>query len=291
MNMSGERKSMPAIVALIAAIGIGVAWFLPWETWATYTWSLVGLLQMSGIKVGLSPLLVLVGPVVAAIAACWRVLNVGSGRTAAGVAFAGFAAASVGMGLQFIVFPQTQDAKLGAQLGIGLYAGMGAAVVGLVAAANDLAASRGGVASGPTSRAPFGAWTPQPSAGMAPMPASLPNSASPAMWSGAGASADSSGRITYVEGGRPLSRVVSPGQQIMVGRDPDAGIRLADPRVSRRHVLIQRTADGWSVRDIKATNPTRMLNSSGVANAIQGEVHVRSGQLLVGDVLVTLFPH
>jgi hypothetical protein len=48
--------------------------------------------------------------------------------------------------------------------------------------------------------------------------------------------------------------------------------------------------NGWSVRDLGATNPTRLLGASGTAQPIVGEVHIASGQLLVGDVLVTLFP-
>jgi pSer/pThr/pTyr-binding forkhead associated (FHA) protein len=83
---------------------------------------------------------------------------------------------------------------------------------------------------------------------------------------------------------------VNVGEQVMVGRDVDARVRLSDPKVSRRHVMILWSGAGWSVRDLGATNPTRLLGASGTAQPVVGEIRIASGQLLVGDVLVTLFP-
>jgi len=76
----------------------------------------------------------------------------------------------------------------------------------------------------------------------------------------------------------------------MVGRDAQARIRLSDSHVSRRHAMVGWNGDTWIVRDLGATNATRLLAASGAAQAIQGEVRVRSGQLLIGEVLLTLFP-
>jgi hypothetical protein len=109
----------------------------------------------------------------------------------------------------------------------------------------------------------------------------------PAPAVGAGAS---SGRMTYVESGRPSTVQVAQGDQIVVGRDPSARIRLSDPKVSRQHCVVSRSGNDWVVRDLGATNPTRLLGSGGAAQTVQGEVRVASGQLLIGDVLVTLFP-
>jgi hypothetical protein len=99
-----------------------------------------------------------------------------------------------------------------------------------------------------------------------------------------------SARITYVESGRPNSLVVGSGEQVTVGRDSSARIRLSDPRVSRQHAMIQRVGGNWVVRDLGATNPTRLLGAGGRSQPIQGEIRFSSGQLLVGEVLLTLFP-
>jgi hypothetical protein len=103
------------------------------------------------------------------------------------------------------------------------------------------------------------------------------------------AASSSSGRITYVESGRSATLMVNPGDQILIGRDPSARVRLSDPKVSRRHALLQRSGADWLVRDLGATNPTRLLGPGGVPQSVQGEIRIQSGQLLIGDVLVTLF--
>ncbi|ONH23203.1 FHA domain-containing protein [Pseudofrankia asymbiotica] len=44
--------------------------------------------------------------------------------------------------------------------------------------------------------------------------------------------------------------VVEPGQSFLVGRDATADLVIADPRVSRRHLLIEQAAEGWEVVDL-----------------------------------------
>jgi hypothetical protein len=97
-----------------------------------------------------------------------------------------------------------------------------------------------------------------------------------------------SGRVTVVEAGQSTVHVVALGQTVILGRDPGCRIRLGDSRVSRRHASIERVSGGWAVRDIGTTNPTRLLGSGGAAVEIGSGVRVPSGQLLLGDVLVTL---
>ena len=103
------------------------------------------------------------------------------------------------------------------------------------------------------------------------------------------AASSTSGRITYVESGRSATLMVNPGDQVLIGRDPSARVRLSDPKVSRQHVLLQRSGADWLVRDLGATNPTRLLGPGGMPQSVQGEIKIQSGQLLIGDVLVTLF--
>jgi hypothetical protein len=101
-----------------------------------------------------------------------------------------------------------------------------------------------------------------------------------------------SAQLSVVEAGRALPAVtVRAGEALIVGRDPGADVRLTDARVSRRHLKIERDTSGWLVRDLGATNPTRLLEPSGAVRDIRGEaIHLTAGQLLLGDALVTLYP-
>lgn len=98
------------------------------------------------------------------------------------------------------------------------------------------------------------------------------------------------GSIVVVEAGRSMAYAVAPGQRIVVGRDPGATIALADPRVSPRHTLIERRGPGWLVSSLDAANPTWLLDPTGRAQPIGTELGLRSGELLVGDCQVMLYP-
>ena len=47
-------------------------------------------------------------------------------------------------------------------------------------------------------------------------------------------------------------------QQAVVGRDPDCDIVLASRSVSRRHALVEKTPNGWVVRDLGSANGTNV---------------------------------
>src|ERR1039458_8432851 len=55
-------------------------------------------------------------------------------------------------------------------------------------------------------------------------------------------------------------------QQAVVGRDRDCDIRLASGSVSRRHALVEKTPNGWVVRDLGSANGTR-VNGARVTEA------------------------
>ena len=99
------------------------------------------------------------------------------------------------------------------------------------------------------------------------------------------------GHLVVLEAGRSTALTVAPGQRLLVGRDPDAQIRVSDPQVSARHATIERRGDGWAVQDVDATNPTRLIDEWGMSRTVRGETAVSSGQIGVGDVLVTLYPN
>ncbi|HTT77891.1 MAG TPA: FHA domain-containing protein, partial [Candidatus Binataceae bacterium] len=46
------------------------------------------------------------------------------------------------------------------------------------------------------------------------------------------------------------------GDRITVGSAPDNGLRIAEYTVSRRHALLERTADGYRLSDCGSTNGT-----------------------------------
>jgi transcriptional regulator with GAF, ATPase, and Fis domain len=46
------------------------------------------------------------------------------------------------------------------------------------------------------------------------------------------------------------------GDEAVLGRDAEAGIHLADPRLSRKHCRVYRAADGWHVADLGSRNGT-----------------------------------
>ncbi|HEX7529380.1 MAG TPA: FHA domain-containing protein, partial [Thermoanaerobaculia bacterium] len=62
------------------------------------------------------------------------------------------------------------------------------------------------------------------------------------------------GVLTIREEGEARRHVFD--QQAVVGRDPDCDVPLASHSVSRRHALLEKTTDGWSLRDLGSANGT-----------------------------------
>lgn len=101
-----------------------------------------------------------------------------------------------------------------------------------------------------------------------------------------------SGRVGVLEGGRPTADLtVRTGEAILVGRDPQAHIRLSDPHASRRHMEIRLDGTGWLVQDLGSTNPARIVDGNGSQRAIRGAAtRLGYGQLAIGDAVITLYP-
>ena len=62
------------------------------------------------------------------------------------------------------------------------------------------------------------------------------------------------GVLTIREEGEARRHVFE--QQAVVGRDPDCDVSLASRSVSRRHALLEKTENGWSLRDLGSANGT-----------------------------------
>lgn len=57
------------------------------------------------------------------------------------------------------------------------------------------------------------------------------------------------------------------GQSLVVGRSQDANLRIADDSVSRRHCEVWAEPDGYRIRDLGATNTTR-LNDAAIGESV-----------------------
>ena len=49
---------------------------------------------------------------------------------------------------------------------------------------------------------------------------------------------------------------LQPGKAWTIGRDPGCDVEVADPRVSRRHAVLEASTDGWVLRDAGSSNGT-----------------------------------
>jgi hypothetical protein len=96
--------------------------------------------------------------------------------------------------------------------------------------------------------------------------------------------------MVVVEAGRSTMFAVQPGQRLVVGRDPEANVVLADPTVSPNHTLIERRGPGWLVSSLDSANPTWILDDTGRAQPVEAELGLRSGELLIGGCQVMLYP-
>src|SRR6201999_987439 len=49
---------------------------------------------------------------------------------------------------------------------------------------------------------------------------------------------------------------VSPGEPVVIGRDPSCRVRVTDPLVSRRHAELSYLDGSWLLRDLGSSNGT-----------------------------------
>jgi pSer/pThr/pTyr-binding forkhead associated (FHA) protein len=249
--------------------------------------------------------LITFGAAVALVAAAAGLLNTRRevATVLAAIAGAGFVAAAVGV-IWTLVESQNVAFRWGVwgvdiDRGLGLVLFLVAALVGAILVAVGFVVGPVPVAGGASLPAQGGPEeaTPAriarieelvPATGAAVAPAMAPGS--PEVELSADVASGAAGRITVVESGRSSTLSVGEGERVIVGRDLGADIRVTDAKVSRRHAMIEWSAGGWIVRDLAATNPTRFLDASGGAQILAGQIRIASGQLVMGDVLITLNP-
>lgn len=70
--------------------------------------------------------------------------------------------------------------------------------------------------------------------------------------------------------------------QVSVGRGKGNDLVIDDPTVSRRHLVLERLAAGWSAHDVQSTNGT-LVNGEPIG---QGRPLYPEDQLLLGDTKI-----
>jgi GAF domain/FHA domain len=76
--------------------------------------------------------------------------------------------------------------------------------------------------------------------------------------------------ITLHPSGRPSRiRFIDEGQDLVIGRDPDADCVLDDPRVSKRHACFTWDGGGWRLDDLGSKNGTRVNGLATVAGPLR----------------------
>jgi ABC transport system ATP-binding/permease protein len=80
-------------------------------------------------------------------------------------------------------------------------------------------------------------------------------------------------------------RLLQAGASYRIGRDPQADIVIADPRVSWQHAVVEQQGSGWLLQDAGSTNGTFVDNQRVRQVAITGNCTVRLGHPDDGPML------
>jgi pSer/pThr/pTyr-binding forkhead associated (FHA) protein len=79
--------------------------------------------------------------------------------------------------------------------------------------------------------------------------------------------------LVVASGSRREAEFALRGEEISIGRDPEADVPIDEPSASRRHAVIVRRRDGYYLRDLGSTNGTYLF----------GLLRGREKRLLNGD--------
>jgi hypothetical protein len=304
------RARLP-IVATALALGVGITFFLPWVTFDPFgiSVSLMSMFQDSDWAGHVWADLIALGFLMALISAFFDAfLRLGRGAAIAEALGFGTVGAGVVIGMASRFDSYVGDPGSGAWLCLIV------SMAGAIAAVVRFASPNAFTSTVPPyataySVPPFppqypGAWAPPypaapyPSAPyVAPVPPMPPVPAMPPAPVGETAGQaptadlpDAAGTLAVIEAGQTTRRPVNLGELLIIGTDPGSSIVLGDPRVSPRHASIERRGPGWLVRSLDVANPTQVLDDTGRAHPVEGELGLRSGQLLIGGVQVLLYP-
>ena len=309
---TSPRSRWP-VVATLLAVCAGITFFLPWATFEIsfsptdpvldfgFSYSLMTMFDNSDWIGRLWADLVVFGFLVALISAALDAF-LRLGRRAAIAEALGFGAVGAGT---VIGMASRFDSYFG-DAGFGAWLCLLVAAAGVIAAVVRFASPNAFTSTVPPyvpahHAPPFapehpGVWAPpylSTPSGSTPYVAPVPAMPRALVSETAGQAPDLSGApgtLAILVAGQTATRLVQPGELLVIGRDPDSGIVLADPQVSPRHASIERRGPGWLVRGLDVANPTWLLDATGRAQPIRGELGLRSGELLIGGAQVRLYP-
>jgi uncharacterized RDD family membrane protein YckC len=101
-----------------------------------------------------------------------------------------------------------------------------------------------------------------------------------------------SGRIGLIDQGvKQADARIEPGRGVVLGRGPEAQLRLSDRRVSGKHLQIEIDGSQWKIRDLDSTNPAQVIAGDMKGYYIErSPIRMASGQLRIGQSVITLYP-
>jgi hypothetical protein len=114
--------------------------------------------------------------------------------------------------------------------------------------------------------------------------ASGAQAASPGL-AGGGPAVPPGGRQLRIEC-QGVGRLLPAGAAYRIGRDPQADIVLADPRVSWQHAIVEEQAGNWLLQDAGSTNGTFVNRQRVQQVAIAADCSIRLGHPDDGPMLV-----
>jgi pSer/pThr/pTyr-binding forkhead associated (FHA) protein len=85
------------------------------------------------------------------------------------------------------------------------------------------------------------------------------------------------GVLTLREGGASRRHVFD--EQAVIGRDLDCDIPIESRSVSRRHAILEKTPNGWTVRDLGSANGTFVAGARITQSVVTNAAAVKFGEI------------
>jgi diguanylate cyclase (GGDEF)-like protein len=94
-------------------------------------------------------------------------------------------------------------------------------------------------------------------------------------------SQDQAACLVVIHGEGLGKRVDVAAAPVLVGRAPEAGLHIPHPSVSRRHCEVWREGDSYRIRDLQATNTTRVNDRACAESTLSDGDHITVGEILL----------
>ena len=86
-----------------------------------------------------------------------------------------------------------------------------------------------------------------------------------------------------------MPRIIVDGSEATLGRDPASTVFIADPHISRTHLVLRRSGDGWSIKVLPRVKHQDLVRLGAVLVAPGAEAALgRGDRLQVGPTLLTV---